>query len=89
VPALALGEDLHELEDGLPGLGSGRPGVTVDELDLQRRGERLRDRVVPDLARPRPALPDPVLDSSRVNCFEVYWLPRSEWKIRPRFGGAG
>src|SRR5579884_4048172 len=28
----------------------------------------------------------PCLDSSRVNCFEVYWLPRSEWKIRPRFG---
>jgi len=28
----------------------------------------------------------PCLDSSRVNCFQVYWLPRSEWKIGPRFG---
>src|SRR5438128_10230076 len=81
VQALPVVEDLDEVEDCLPRLRPGRPDVAVHELDLQGRVERFAHRVVPDLPRPRQTLRDPVCRQQLRNRAEVYWLPRSEWKI--------
>jgi hypothetical protein len=46
VAALAVVEDLDEVEDRRPQSGSGRPGRAVEELAFQGGEEALGDRVV-------------------------------------------
>src|SRR5262245_40203210 len=60
VPALAVVEDLDEVEDRRPCLLAGRPGEAVDELDLEGGEEALGDGVIPAGARPAEALGDAV-----------------------------
>ena len=50
--ALAVVEDLDELEDRVAGVGSCWPGLAVDEFLLERREPALTHGVVPALTGP-------------------------------------
>ena len=71
------------LDDGPAGGGPGGPGLRVEQLAFERGEERFGNGVVPALAG---AAGDSVTAQSlarAANSAEVYWQPRSEWKITP------
>src|SRR5262249_38060776 len=81
--AVVPGDVLH---DGAAGHSAGRPRLGVDQLALERAEKRLGDGVIPALTRAPGRQGDLAVPARAAQAAEVYWQPRSEWKITP---GAG
>ena len=76
VEPLAVVEHFDELEDRSAHLGSGGPGLAVDQFLLEGREPRLADRVVPALTLTRQAL-DPLVGGQQLTEVDRGVLPCS------------
>src|SRR3954454_22230154 len=86
MPASAVVEGFHVLEDRPPGRLPGREGRAVHELVLQAAEEALHRRVVEAVALAAHGLRDPVSGQDRPVGLARVLHPRSECWISPRGG---
>jgi hypothetical protein len=70
----------------LPDLGQVVPGLGVDELLFVGREERLGDGVVEAGGTAAMERRTPLRVQKSANSLEVYWQPRSLWKMTPGGG---
>src|SRR5437773_8826912 len=83
MPPPLVVEPLDVVEHIPPRLGPRAIGAMVDQLGLERLEEALDHRVVPAVAPPAHAGPDPVAREERLIGRAAYWPPWTQWGHTP------